>query len=553
MTTETTLPAESVGTHLGVDKPWRSTKPRAVVIGSGFGGLASALRLQVTGVDTTILEALDGPGGRAGTYEAEGFTFDLGPTIVTAPHLLRELFALTGSRLEDEVELIPLEPYYQVRFADGSHVNYGTAHGTAGESLRAQLERLEPGAGAALSRFLQFTARLYQRAFIELGAKDFGSVSSMLGVLPDLIGLRADRSVYSLVSRYFRDPRLRTLFSFHPLFIGGNPLRASSVYAIVPHLEQVGGVHYVRGGMHALVKALLGAFQRSGGEVVFGARAQEILVDDAGTAIGVSTEDGRTWPADAVISNADTVTTYKRMVPLRWRKHWTDRRLSRLKLSMSCYLLYLGVRRQYPHLHHHTIVMPKDYPGVLTDLFDRRVMPHDIAIYLHAPSRTDPSVAPPGCETLYALVPVPHLDGRIDWATEAPRLRERVLDFLEQRLGLADLRKHIAVTHERTPVDFRDVLGSERGAAFSIQPLLLQSAYFRPHNRSEDVRRLYIAGAGTHPGAGIPGVLLAGEISARAVLSDLLVEPSNATPNKTRHDARTGSSELPALPRKVSR
>jgi len=380
---------------------------------------------------------------------------------------------------------------------------------------------------------------------------DFGSATSMLGVLPDLIGLRADRSVYSLVSRYFRDPRLRTLFSFHPLFIGGNPLRASSVYAIVPHLEQVGGVHYVPGGMHALVQALLRAFQRCGGEMVFGARVQEILVDGTGTATGVSTEDGRNWPADAVVSNADTVTTYKRMVPPRWRKHWTDRRLDRLKLSMSCYLLYLGVRRKYPHLHHHTIIMPADYPGVLTDLFDRRVMPHDIALYLHAPSRTDPTVAPPGCETLYALVPVPHLDGRIDWATEAPRLRERVLDFLEQRLGLADLREHIAVMHERTPVDFRDVLGSERGAAFSIQPLLLQSAYFRPHNRSEDVRRLYIAGAGTHPGAGIPGVLLAGEIAARAALNDLHVLASKGIPDRTRHNAHPGSSTTPALPLKV--
>ncbi len=490
---------------------------RAVVIGAGFGGLAAAVRLQAHGVNTTLLEALDGPGGRAGLLEVDGYRFDMGPTILTAPHLLRELFALAGARLEDEVDLVALDPYYRVRFADGAHIDYGPHSG----ALREQLQRLEPGSPEVLDRFLKHTARLYQRAFIDLGARDFSSVRSLLEVLPDLVRLRADRSVYALVSTFFKDPRLRMLFSFHPLFIGGNPMRASSVYAIVPHLEQVGGVHYVRGGMHALVRALVRVFERCGGRVVYNARVREIAIDGAGSASGVRADDGRDWPADAVVSNADTATTYRRLVPARRRRHWTDARLDRLKLSMSCYLLYLGVRRQYPHLPHHTIVMPSDYAGVLSDLFDRRVMPRDVALYLHAPTRTDPSLAPSGCETLYALVPVPHLDGRIDWATEAPRLRERVLDFLEQRLGLDGLRGNIAVMRERTPVDFRDVLGSERGAAFSIEPLLFQSAYFRPHNRSEDVGKLYIAGAGTHPGAGVPGVLLAGQIASQAALRDL--------------------------------
>ncbi len=533
----------------GADLGGSPARPRAVVIGAGFGGLAAAIRLQAAGVDVTILETTDQPGGRAGWIEDRGYSFDTGPTIITALPLLEALFRLGGTSLAARLRLSRLEPFYRVRFADGSAIDYGTF----GPDLAAQLESFEPGAAGAYERFMAHAGRLYRRGFEDLGAADFSTLRGFLGVVPDLARLRADRSVYALASRYFRDPRLRILFSFHPLFIGGNPTTASSLYALVPFLEQAGGVHYAHGGMHAVVVALLDVFAGLGGRIVYGARATEILVGagagaDAGPgragggrACGVVTADGRRWPAEAVVSNADVLTTYRRLVPARWRRHWTDARLDRLKLSPSLFLLYLGLRHRYPDLSHHTILMPGDYHGVLDDLFRRRRVPAQTgpastALYVHVPTRTDPTLAPPGGEVLYALAPVPYLDGSVDWATEAPRLRERILYTLEHTLGLEGLRRAIVVERQRTPLDFRDVLGSERGAAFSLQPLLTQSAYFRPHNRSEDVAGLYLAGAGTHPGPGVPGVLLAGEVAARLVVRDLARRGRGVAPRGGRAD-----------------
>jgi phytoene desaturase len=503
-------------------------RPQAVVVGAGFGGLAAAIRLQAAGMAVTVLEATDQPGGRAGWITERGYAFDTGPTIITAPQLLDELFRLGGTSLAAEARLTRLEPYYRVRFADGSFVDYGTF----GPQLADQLEAIEPGAAEGFQRFMAHAGKLYRRGFDDLGAADFSSLRSFLAVVPDLARLRADRSVYALAGRYFRAPRLRMLLSFHPLFIGGNPMTASSIYGLVPFLEQVGGVHYARGGMHTVVAALVGVLERLGGRLEYGARVAELLIGPPGMGgraargargqvAGVVTADGRTWAADVVVSNADAASTYRRLVPARWRRHWTDARLDGLQLSMSLYLLYLGLDRRCPDLTHHTIVMPEDYRGVLGDLFQRRTLARQLALYIHCPTRTDPTLAPPGGEVLYVLAPVPHLDGRLDWAVEGPRLRERIVRYLEQTLGLGGLREAIVVEHQRTPVDFRDVLGSERGAAFSIQPLLRQSAYFRPHNRSEDVAGLYLAGAGTHPGPGVPGVLLAGEVAATLAVQDL--------------------------------
>ena len=503
--------------------PRPRTGRRAVVIGAGFGGIGAAIRLQVAGLDVTLIEATNDPGGRAGIIKEQGFTIDMGPVLITAPDLIAELFALGGERMEDHVRLVPLEPFYKVQFADGSMIDYGTS----GPALWEQLERFETGATAAHQRFLAHTRTLYQRAFEELGTADFSSLRSMLAVVPDLAKVRADQSVYSLVSKYFEDPRLRILFSFHPLFIGGNPVRASSVYAIVPHLEQVGGVYHPMGGTFAMIQALIGLFKRLGGKVELGNPVTEIIVSPPGRAMGVRTADGRGWPAEVVVSNADPPTTYRRLVAPEWRRTWSDARLDRLKLSMSCYVLYLGLNRQYPHLRHHTILMPNDFPGVLGDLFDRRVMPREPALYVHAPTRTEPGLAPPGGEVIYALAPVPHLDGRIDWERHAPAMREQVIHAMETTLGMPGMRDAIVLERARTPVEFRDLLGSERGAAFSIEPVLLQSAWFRPHNRSEDVKGLYLAGAGTHPGAGIPGTLLAGTIAANCALVDVGLPPSS--------------------------
>jgi phytoene desaturase len=322
------------------------------------------------------------------------------------------------------------------------------------------------------------------------------------------------------VSRYFRDPSLRTLFSFHPLFIGGNPFRASAIYSIVPYLERRGGVHFAMGGMYALIEAFARRFVELGGRLECGTEAAEIEVERK-RAAAVRARDGRRWPADAVVSNADVAWTYGRLIAPEHRPRMSDRRLARTRYSMSCFILYLGLDRQFDKLLHHTIVMSPRYRGLIDDIFDRKILASDPSLYLHAPSKTDPSLAPPGGESLYVLAPVPHLGARVDWTREAQPFRDRIVRFLEDDFGLRGLNDSIRVERRFTPLDFRGELNAWLGSAFSIEPVLLQSAYFRPHNRSEDIGRLYIVGAGTHPGAGLPGTLLSAEIADRLVAEDL--------------------------------
>jgi phytoene desaturase len=502
---------------------------RAIVIGSGFGGLGAAIRLQAAGWRVTLVEARSQLGGRAGQIKDAGYTFDMGPTIITAPHLLADLWALAGRDLHADVDLEPLRPYYQIRFRDGTRFDYGppaaesdTPMSIAGaEVTGAEIEvaRLNPTDLPGYRRFMADTEQIYLRAFEQLGRRPFHRWQDFARVAPELVRLGAHRSVYSFVSGYVRNEHLRTILSFHPLFLGGNPFRASAIYSIVPYLEQRGGVWFARGGMHALVQALGRLFADLGGEIRYGAPVVQITAR-GGQASGVVLTDGQELRAEVVVSNADIGTTFGRLVPAPYRRRHTGRRLDRFSYSMSCFLLYLGVDRQYPQLRHHTILMPRDYRGVVEAIFSGRLREDDLAVYLHAPTRTDPTLAPPGGESLYALVPVPNLAGEPDWARDADRLRDRVIRLLEEDLGLDDLARHIVVEHRFTPLDFRDRLASHLGAAFSIEPTLLQSAYFRPHNRSTHLPGLYLVGAGTHPGAGLPGVLLSAEITADLILAE---------------------------------
>lgn len=474
---------------------------RAVVIGSGFGGLAAAVRLGARGYRVTVLERLDRPGGRARVFRQDGFTFDAGPTIVTAPALFEELWRLCGRRLSDDIQLQPLSPFYRVRFDDGTHVDWSGDE----REMRALISRIAPGDLAGYERLLAFSERVYRVAFEELGHVQFSSVFDMLKRLPDLLRLRAPRSLHAQVAAHVRDPRLRFLLSFHPLFIGGNPFRVSAIYSLILHLERSSGVHWAMGGTGRLVEGLVGLIKGQGGEIRYGAGVRGILLEGR-TARGVELETGERIDADIVVSNADTAWSYAHLLPASKRRRWSDRRLARARYSMGLFVWYFGTNRRYPEVPHHTILLGPRYEGLVGDIFDRRVLSKDFSLYLHHPTATDPSLAPPGCETFYVLSPVPHLDGRIDWEREAEPYRRRIEQHLESTV-LPGLGSSIVTSRVSTPLDFESQLLAWRGAAFGMEPLLRQSAWFRPRNQAEDFKNLYLVGAGTHPGAGVPGVL----------------------------------------------
>ena len=476
-------------------------QPHAVVIGSGFGGLAAAIRLGAKGWRVTVLEKLDGPGGRAYTYRRDGFTFDAGPTIITAPFLFDELWALCGKRREDHVTLRAMDPYYRIRFHDGEWFDYcGDA-----ERMRAEVARLSPGDVAGYERFMVEAERCYRLGFEGMASTAFETVGDLLRAVPAMVRMRAWRSIHALASTHLRDPRLRIVFSFHPLLIGGNPFSVTCAYSLIASLERRHGVHWAMGGTGALVRGLVDLARGQGATIRYDAEVRRIDVT-AGRATGVTLADGERIAADIVVSNADAAWTYRHLVAPEHRRTWTDSKIERGRYSMSLFVWYFGTRRQYPEVPHHMLVLGPRYRELLADIFKRNRLADDFSLYLHRPSATDPSVAPPGCDTFYVLSPVPHLDSGTDWAARAEAYRESIAEALE-RTVLPGLRAEIVTSFVTTPQDFHDRLLSFKGAAFGLEPLLLQSAWFRPHNRSEDVDGLFMVGAGNHPGAGVPGVL----------------------------------------------
>ena len=481
---------------------------RITIIGAGFGGLAAALRLQAQGHRVTLLEQRDQPGGRAAVYQQDGFTFDAGPTILTAPWLIDDLFAAAGRRTADYVRLVPLDPYYNIRFEDGSVFRY--AGGL--DRLLDEIIRFNPADVDGYLRFAALAERILT-AGLALIDRPFTRLPDMLRVAPDLVRLQAYRSVAGLVARYLKDERLRQVFSFHPLLIGGNPFQATAIYALIHPLEQQGGIWFAMGGTGALVRGLARCFAELGGELRLNAPVREIEIDPATRrATGVLLADGERVPADAVVSNADVATTYLSLIPARHRRRWTDRRIRALRYSMSLVVIYFGTDRRYEHMAHHEILMGPRYRGLLDDIFIRKRLAHDFSLYLHRPTATDPSLAPAGCDAWYVLSPVPHLGADVDWSTAAGPYRDAIIGYLEDRY-LPDLSRHIVTERMVDPRHFRDALGSHLGSAFSVEPVLTQSAWFRPHNVSEDVPNLFFAGAGTHPGAGLPGVLCSAKIA----------------------------------------
>ena len=491
--------------------------PHAVVVGAGLGGLAAAMRLGAAGWRVTVLDRLDGPGGRASRIHSRGHRFDLGPTIVTAPEVFRRLWRDCGRDFDTDVDLRALDPFYRIAWPDGSHFDARAGHLDA----EAEVARLSPGDVAGWRRFLADAERRYVVGYEGMLSEPMHRLWSTVKVLPKFARLRADRSILSLARARVSDERLRMALSFHPLFIGGDPARVTSMYALVSHLEAKEGVHYAMGGVGAMADAMARVVAEQGGEVRQGVEVARVLLDGAGRAAGVETAAGERIAAEIVVSNADALHTYARMLPGRRARRWTRRRIGRARLSMGLFVWYFGTegtRGMWPEVGHHTILSGPRYEGLLRDVFRRGVLADDMSLYVHRPSVTDPSVAPPGGDTFYALSPVPHLRHRdpVRWAAMRETYRARVQSVLEARL-LPGLGERVTASMTLTPEDFRDRYLSPHGAGFSVEPRILQSAWFRPHNVSEEVPGLFLVGAGTHPGAGLPGVVASAEVLMKVV------------------------------------
>lgn len=498
----------------------KGSRRRAAVIGSGFGGLASAIRLQSMGFDTICYETHDKPGGRAYVYEDQGYIFDAGPTVITAPHCLEELFELSGRRLSDYVRLLPVTPLYRLQWSDGISFDY-----VADEAgLIEQVRRINRSDVDGYRRFADFARKVFAKGYEELGAVPFLNFTDMLRAAPQLARLRADRSVYATVSRFVKDEHLRQAFSFHPLLVGGNPLDTSCIYTLIHWIERKWGVFFPEGGTGALVRGLVQLFEDLGGKLLLNTPVNHIAVQgsDKNAKHFVSAAGQATASFDLVVSNADVHHTYATLYRGAEGAARRQRRLERMSWSMSLFVLYFGTKRQFPDLAHHTILFGPRFKGLLRDIFRGKRLPDDFSLYLHAPTVTDPSMAPVGGESFYVLSPVPHLgNAAIDWDAKARDYGDAILASLENRLP--GLRESIVTRRHFTPADFARKFDAHHGSAFSVAPQLTQSAYFRPHNRDPDIPGLYLAGAGTHPGAGVPGVVNSAKATCKTIADDFHV------------------------------
>ncbi len=488
---------------------------RAVVIGAGFGGIALAIRLQRAGVQTTLVEKRDKPGGRAYVWKEEGFTFDAGPTVITDPDCLKELFDGTGSELKDYVDLMPVDPFYRLCWEDGASFDYNDDQA----AMERQIGAFNPKDVAGYNKFHQYSEELYQEGYIKLGAVPFQSFWSMIKAAPELARLESWNSVHAMVARYIEDPHLRQAFSFHTLLVGGDPFKTSSVYALIHALERRGGVWFARGGTGALIAGLVKFFQDLGGDFRLNAPVERIEMQ-GDRATGVRLENGEVIPADMVASNADVVHTYDKMLGHTARGQAKAKSLKSKRFSMSLFVLHFGLKTPQPQLAHHTICFGARYRELISEIFAGPKLPEDFSLYLHAPCATDTSMAPEGMSSHYVLSPVPHLGAAdIDWSVKGPEYREKIIDYLEERY-IPNLRRDLVTTRIYTPGDFKEDLHAHLGSAFSLEPILMQSAWFRTHNRDDKVANLYVVGAGTHPGAGIPGVVGSAKATAGLMLED---------------------------------
>ena len=525
----------------------------AIVIGSGFGGIACAMRLQSLGFATRLLEKLDAPGGRAYVRRAEGFTFDMGPTVLTVPHFIEELFSLEqdhamlgepdfpahvlgddkritsgnsgGPNTSRYLDIIPILPFYRIYFDDGTFFDYDADPVRVSEQIRA----LAPEDLEGYERFHEAARAIFNRGFLELGYTYFGNVGQMLGVVPDLLKLGAVQPLFSLIKKYFKSDKMRQVFSFEPLLVGGNPMKVPAIYAMIHFVEKTWGIHYAMGGTGALVSALVRKFEEMGGTVQLNAEVRSINVEKHNgkrVTTGVTLASGETLAADVVVSNADYATTYMKMIDKKHRTINRDALVKFRKQSMSLMVIYFGYRHQAgdPSLQHHNIILGPRYEELLTDIFDRKILGPDFSQYLHIPTLTDPSMAPEGHHAAYTLIPVPNNHSGLDWSTIGEAFKDKVLTFLEERGYIPNLKERLVYQSHVTPDYFEQTLGSYVGNGFGVEPVLTQTAFFRPHNRSEDVSNLYLVGQSTQPGGGTPSVMMSAKMTAREVAKDFAID-----------------------------
>ena len=483
------------------------------MVGAGFGGLALGIRLQSAGVATTIVEARDKPGGRAYFWEKDGFTFDAGPTVITDPNALNELWRLTGRDIAEDVELMPVSPFYRLNWRDGTSFDYSNDDA----QLRAEIARLDTDDVAGYQRFLEYSAGVYHEGYEKLGTTAFLDFGQMVKAAPALIKYQAWRSVYSMVAHFVKNEKLRQALSFHALLVGGNPFTTSAIYALIHKLERDGGVWWAKGGTNRLVAGMAALFERLGGTLRLGDPVARIeTLGDRAT--GVVTRSGWQDEADAVATNADVMHSYRDLLAGSRSAQRTVRSLEKKSWSPSLFLVHFGIKGTWPGIPHHMILFGPRYKELLADIYDHGVLAEDLSIYLHHPTVTDPSMAPEGHSTFYALAPVPHM-GKfpVDWDEVAPILERRILDEVGQRL-IPDIHERIVTKFSYAPSDYAGDLHAHLGSAFSLEPTLMQSAYFRVHNCDPHIKNLFFVGAGTHPGAGIPGVVASAKATARLML-----------------------------------
>lgn len=494
---------------------------KIIVIGSGFGGLGAAVRLAARGYEVELFEKRDKLGGRAYVYDINGFKFDGGPTIITAPFMFDDIWEMAGAKREDYVKFVECNPYY--RIFDHQHRRFD--YNGNEEFILEEIRKRAPDDVEGYKKFIASTKPIFEKGFVELADKPFLSVWDMVKVAPDLIKMQSFLSVYQYASKFVKDEFLRRCFSFHPLLIGGNPFDSPSIYAMIHYLERHWGVWYAMGGTGAVVNAFEQLFRELGGKIHLNTEIVEIEVDEAKRQVtGIRLSDGSVHKADAIVSNADVGFTYRNLIPQQYRRKYTDRKIERMKYSMSLFVIYFGTKRRYldTDLAHHNIILGERYKGLLNDIFNKQIVSEDFSLYLHMPTITDPTIAPEGHESFYVLSPVPHLGSGTDWRLKAKPYRDKIMGFLEDNY-LPDLQANIVAEHFIDPLHFQNVLNSYQGSAFSVQPILTQSAWFRPHNRSEDFSNLYFVGAGTHPGAGLPGVLSSSIIAENLIREDFPV------------------------------
>ena len=478
----------------------------ALVIGAGFGGMAAALRLCAKGYQVSLVDRCAALGGRAQVFERNGFRHDAGPTVITAPFLFEELFALFGEKFSDHVTLVPLKPWYRFHFSDNDTFDYG---GTL-EGTLAEIARIEPRDCDGYRNLLAQSKRIFDVGFTELSAMPFDRFMTMVRQVPRLLGLRSYETVWQLVSRHLSSPKLRQAFSIQPLLVGGNPFDTTSIYGLIHYLERAYGVHFAMGGTAAITRALGDLMLRRGVDIQLNTTVASLIIEH-GVAKGVTLADGRVIAADLVVSNADPAHLYANMIQPSELARTTRLKLAAAEFSMGLFVLYFGTTRTYPDVAHHTIWMGERYRELLDDIFHKKTLSEDFSLYLHRPTATDSSFAPPGCDSFYVLCPVPNLKGEVDWTRDGPRLRDRIVAALGKTI-LPDLESTITDDFFMTPEDFRHDYLSAHGAGFSVSPLFRQSAWFRFHNRAEGIKNLYLVGAGTHPGAGLPGVLCSAKV-----------------------------------------